>query len=617
MSPASPAASIAPSLPGTPVEGPVEAALARAAAARDRARVRILAPLLLAAIAFAVFREGFEHEFTNFDDVHYIVQNPLVHGFSLDRVKDAFTRFHVFNYNPLHIVSYMVDYELWGLDAAGFFLTSLSIHIAGGILVYFLALHWLRSAWQAFWVASVFLIHPTRVESVAWLSERKDVLSGAFAAASLLLYSKWLDAPPSSGRTKPALLAGSFLAFLLALLSKSQVLLLPLVLLAMDACRRRPLRRALAGKAPFLLLGIVFGAVTIRAHEGEASLGMRLPDAILDPLAALPRYVLDLVAPLRLTPYHDHTQGGFHGALPVALGVCLIALVAAASAASWRRERVLLLGTVWFLALLAPVLGFFKIRVSFADRYLYLAAVGPALAFAHAILSTRRFRGAAAALQGASLIAMALLTMSYLPVFRDSEALWSRVLEAYPGSSLAHSSLAGHLVGKGRFAEAASHYDADLAERPFYETSILGRALLFEEAGDRDAARRLHELAIQHRPGSVLARIHHADFLERGGEHAAAVDVLLGIEPAARNAGLHRRLSEALRGAGRAGDAATAARAAVEMDPHDPRGWLALARAEEALGSLDAARAACTRALEMAPGWKAAEEVLERLGTPR
>jgi tetratricopeptide (TPR) repeat protein len=583
------------------------------AGARTRIRGRVLAPFLLAAVTLAVFQAGLEHEFTNWDDVKYITHNPLVHGLSLERVKEAFTRFHLHNYNPLHLVSYMVDHELWGLDASGFFFTSLLLHIAGGILIYFLALHWLGSTWHSFWVASVFLIHPTRVESVAWLSERKDVLSGLFAAASLLLYSRSLDAPSSASSGRQALLAGSFLSFLLALLSKSQVLLLPFVLVAMDACRRRPLGRSLAGKAPFLLLTAIFAAVTIRAHGGDASSGIVLPDAILDPLAALPRYVAALLAPLHPIPYHDHSAGGFHGALPVALGAFLVAVAIPAAIASWRRERVVLLGIVWFLAFLAPVLGFVKIRVWFADRYLYLAAVGPAIAIAHALVATRRFRVAATALQAASIALMAALTMSYLPVFRDSETLWSRVLEAHPGSSLAHSNLAAHLVGKGRFAEAAEHYDADLAERPFYETSILGRAILFEAAGDRAAARRLHDLALEHRPASVLARTHYADFLERAGDTAAAIDVLLGLDPAARDGALWRRLSDAFRMGGRPVEAVSAAQGAVERDPHDPRGWLALALSREAAGDLDGARAASERALALAPGWEAAGEILERL----
>ena len=600
---------MAPSIPTAMPVRALERGAARGGETGDRTRV--LVPLLLITLTVAVFRGGFEHEFTNWDDVHYIVQNPLIQGLSLDRVADAFTRFHVFNYNPLHLISYMVDHEIWGLDAAGFFLTSLCLHIVAGILVYLLALLWLGSRWQSFWVAAVFLIHPTRVESVAWLSERKDVLSGVFAAASLLLYSKWLDAPDS--RARPALVLGSFLCFLLALLSKSQVLLLPLILLAMDACRRRPPGRSLAEKIPFLLLTLLFAAVTIRAHEGESSLGLRFPDAILDPLAALPRYSMDLIVPWHLVPYHDDTVGTFHGTAYVVVGACLAALAAGACVASWRRERVVLWSTVWFLAFLVPVLGFIKIRISFADRYLYLAAVGPAIAIAWALAGARRFRGATSALQGASVLAMAWLTAGYVPIFKDSAALWSRVLEAYPASSLAHSSLGSHLIGQARFAEAAAHYDADLAERPFYETSILGRALLFEEAGDRAAARQLHELSIQHRPASVLARIHYADFLDRAGDPATALQVLLGIEPAARNGALCRRLSEALRGARRPVDAAAAARTAVELDPHDPRGWLALALAEEESGNVAAARAACERALAIAPGWNLPAEALERL----
>src|SRR5262249_23805276 len=198
-----------------------------------------------------------------------IVQNPLIRGLSPGRIEKAFTSFHVFNYNPLHIVSYMIDYELWGLRPGGFFFTSLLFHILGGVLLYFFSLRWLRSPQGALLVAAVFLVHPTRVESVAWLSERKDVLSGVFGAASLLSYLGYLEVIESRGQARLRIVA-SWLFFLFALFSKSQLVTLPLVLWAMDIWKRRPLGLSLLEKTPFFLLSILFSIITLCAHKGDA-----------------------------------------------------------------------------------------------------------------------------------------------------------------------------------------------------------------------------------------------------------------------------------------------------------------------------------------------------------
>ncbi len=529
-------------------------------------------PLILAGLTLFVFREGSTHEFTNWDDWKYIVENPLIRGFSLDRVWTAFTRFHVFNYNPLHLVSYMVDYEIWGLQAGGFFLTSLALHVATGFIFYFLALNWLRSGTAALLVAALFLVHPTRVESVAWLSERKDVLSGFFGAAALLAYAKHLERIPGDGGPSrrwilPVIV---WLLFLFALLSKSQLVTLPLVLVAMDLCRRRPLRAAILSKGPLFALSAVFSLLTLWAHAGEGSQGISFPESLLVPLAALPRYLLQIVWPTALSPYHDFSPRDFHSPAWVGAGLALLALLALTAWRSLRGDRVWFFAVVWFLAFLAPVIGIVRINILLADRYLYLSILGPLLALASTALAADRARRPMAIAAAVAVSAFAWQTAGYLPVFHDTESLWARVLEVCPGSSMAHSNLGACFRMQGRGAEAALHYDADLAERPYFEESFLGRAIIHAAAGEKEDARRLYETLLEKRSQSVTARIEYADFLDRAGEAEKALEVLLGLDAARANAVYHCKLFDVYRKLKRPLDALEAAHRAASIDPYDP-----------------------------------------------
>jgi len=545
---------------------------------QDR-RQAIIYPLLLTALALAVFHDGTNHQFTNWDDEQYIVNNPLIRGFSLERVWAAFTNFHVSNYNPLHLVSYMVDYEVWGLKAGGFFLTSLILHTVTGIFVFRLALRWLPSPAAAALVAAVFLVHPTRVESVAWLSERKDVLSGFFGVASMLVYARHLDAV---GTRRTFLLVASWSIFLLALLAKSQLVALPVVLIAMDLCCRRPVREAILSKLPFLALSVLFSIITIRTHAGESAAGIIFPESILVPLAAIPRYLVHLLWPVGLSPHYEFSAGSFQGPLPVSAGALILLLITVCAYRSYLGERMWLLGIVWFFAFVSPVIGIFRINIYMADRYLYLAIVGPLLALAATLLRARIPRPAVLAGSLMVITVFALLTTVYASTFRNSETLWGHVLERNPKSSIGHSNLGDTLRVSGRIAEAATHFEEDLAEHPYLEGSFLGRAVIYIEQGDNDSASKMYELLLQRRPQSLVARIEYAHFLDWIGEKEKAIRTLLDMDPLRANAVFYRKLFDLYSDLNRPREALAAARRAHAMAPFDPASLSRLRLAEDA-----------------------------------
>lgn len=589
----------------------------RAAAPVAPTRAWLRSPWLhagaLALLSTVVFQDGLSHSFTNWDDIPYIVDNPIVHGLSWDHLTQVFSGFHLGNYNPLQLVSYMIDYEVWGLKAGGFFATNLLIHTASGTLLYLLLSRVLASPSAGLLGAAVFLLHPTRVESVAWLSERKDVLSGLFGLGCLLVYRTRLEEESRSGAAwrgrALAAYAASVALFLLALLSKSQLLGLPLVLLGLrlaagqtqsgpgarkppDASRPRRAAAALRGVlelAPFLALSALFAGITLCAHGAGASRGVLFPESLTHPLAALPRYLLHSFLPLGLSPYYDPFTQEFATPLAVALGACVLAGLGALAAWAWRRDRTALLGIVWFAAFLSPVLGIVQTQIQLADRYLYLALAGLFITVARLCARTR---APAPALAGAGIaitLAMAATTYGYVPVFRSSEALWTRVLLEDPLCSMANSSLGyQHLLG-GRMDEARTLFDADLSQKPYFEPSLRGRALLYELEGQATEARRLYELLVEKRPQSVLARTEFAEFLAQSGQLEEAARVLGGLEPRNADATYYQKLSSIEARRGRVQEALEAARNAVSFDPSSPEAWQALGVAQGAAGDKEGA----------------------------
>jgi thioredoxin-like negative regulator of GroEL len=398
----------------------------------------------------------------------------------------------------------------------------------------------------------------------------------------MLLYSTHLDA---IGKRRTLLLAASWLIFLLALLAKSQLVGLPVVLLAMDLCRRRSAREALVSKLPFLALSVLFAVITIRTHAGESAAGISFPDSILVPLAALPRYLLHLLFPVGLSPHYEFTAGSFQGPIAVSAGALMLLFITVCVYRSYLGERLWLFGIVWFFAFLSPVIGIFRINIYVADRYLYLAIVGPLLALAATLLRTRFRRPA---LLAGSLMVIAIfsfLTTAYTSTFKNSETLWRHVLAHNPDSSIGHSNLGDTLRLSGRIAEAAAHFDKDLAQRPYLQGSFLGRAVIYIEQGDNGSARKMYELLLERRPHSVQARIECAHFLDWVGEKEEAIETLLEMHPSQANAVYYRKLFDLYSELNQPLEALAAARSAYALAPFDPAAVSRLRLAEEAAAS--------------------------------
>lgn len=470
--------------------------------------------LAAALITFAVFLPALRNGFVGWDDPENILLNQNFRGFGPAQLKWMFTTFHMGPYQPLSWLSYAADHLVWGLNPFGYHLTNVLLHAAGAAVFFLLALRLLSLAsgeesprglaLPAFFAALFFSLHPLRVESVAWATERRDVLCGLFYILAAFWYV--------STRRGEGLLRRNALplaAFLLALLSKGMAVTLPLALLILDIypLRRLPadprrwaepeFRAVWLEKVPYFLLAAVFGAVGYVGQEvgsgitpySQTGLGARAAQILF----ALLFYIRKTLLPLELSPMYQLPAGyGLTGTASLLTAGALAAITAAAFYAR-RRWPAVPAALAAYACMLLPVSGIVKFGdQAAADRYSYLPGLGFALLAGGALLIVRRRLGrkAAAALVLAALLTLAGLTWRQQGFWKDSGTLWSHALELDQNTHQAHNNLAGFLLAKGDFAGAELHYAEALRLNPDYAEAHNNFAGLLARKGDLEGALR-------------------------------------------------------------------------------------------------------------------------------
>jgi len=352
-------------------------------------RPRLLA-LLLAFITFAAFLPATRFVFINYDDNDYVTANPPVQaGLSWAGVKWAFTTWHANNWHPITWISHMADCSLFGLNPGGHHLVNVLFHTANTVLLFVLVLRLTGALWPAAFVAALFGWHPLHVESVAWIAERKDVLSTFFALLALLGYAKYVAAAKIQNPKSKVFFAGSLLAFALGLLAKPMLVTLPFVLLLLDYW---PLQRfslsafrlsLLFEKFPFFLLTALSCMLTFLAQSqvvhgssavmslGSVPLHYRLKNM---PVAYV-EYLWKLVWPAKLAVFYPLAD--IIPPVRVAGAVAVLLLISVVVWRCWRTRPYLPVGWLWFLGTLVPVIGLVQVGIqSIADRYTYVPLIG-------------------------------------------------------------------------------------------------------------------------------------------------------------------------------------------------------------------------------------------------
>jgi tetratricopeptide (TPR) repeat protein len=583
--------------------------------------------LLAVAIAFI---QTAGHEFVNLDDNEYVYENWHVQqGLTIGSAAWAVTSCYALNWHPLTWLSHMLDCQLCGVKPAGHHLTSLVLHAAAAIVL-FLALRKMTSMlWPSAFVAAVFAIHPLRVESVAWVAERKDVLSGLFFMLTLHIYARYTERPSSWGRYVLLLTM-----FALGLTAKPMLVSTPFVLLLLDFwplerwqganrapaatsdCRfpSRSWKSLLIEKLPLFVLTAASCAVTLAAQRSaihtleQRSFATRAANAVVAYVAYLAKMVwptgLAAIYPL---PKDPPSAWQVSAAASVLLGITAVCF------ALRRKRPYLLFGWLWYVGTLVPVIGLVQVgSQSMADRYTYLTQIGLCVSIAWAgadiagvAPSWRGFLAAASALIIAALTICAWQQTSY---WRDGESLWTHTLACTAENPLAENNLALVLSRHGRAEDAAAHYTEALRIKPDFAEAHNNFGLLLADRGQGDAAIKQFSEALDLKPSCAEAHFNLGRiWADRGKTENAIAEYrqALSIKPDYVEAFVN--LGNNLADRGQAAEAIAALRKALEIWPGCADAHYNLANTLAGRGEPDEAIAHYRKAVEIKPDYLEAQ----------
>ena len=513
--------------------------------------------LLIIIATLAVYWQIQEHEFINFDDNEYIYENEHVQqGITLEGTIWAFTAYHSNNWHPLTWLSHMLDVELFGLNPGWHHLINLFLHITNTLLLYFVLRFMTGSIWKSGFVAALFALHPLHVESVAWASERKDVLSTFFWMLTLLGYF-WYVKRPLLVRY---VLVGLF--FILGLLSKPMVVTLPFVLLLLDywplkrlpfesekAIQWRKVSGLLWEKMPFFFFIPISAYFTYSAQTKGGvvktlelfSLGARISNA----LVAYVNYILKMFFPFKLAVIYPHP--GIYSWWQIVGAGFFIMLITVFAVRSMKNKPYFITGWLWFLGTLIPVIGLVQVGMqSMADRYTYIPYIGLFIIIAWGVPDlTRRFRYKRFWLPITALLILLTfmgITWNQVGYWVNSETLYKhsinitsnnfifhallgralldeggrtdegiehyfKAVRIYPDYLEAHHNLAIALDDEGRTDEAIYHYLETLRIDPDFSEGYNNLGIAYIHKGDKNSAIACFRKAVQLNSDNILAKI--------------------------------------------------------------------------------------------------------------
>lgn len=475
--------------------------------------------LLSVAILIVYFQvRGFE--FVNFDDFAYVVKNHTVRkGLSWESIYWAFHSIAIGNWHPLTMVSHMVDVELYGMDAGGHHWNNVLLHVANSLLLFWVLRSMTGSVWRSALAAGLFALHPLHVESVAWVSERKDVLSTFFLMLTLWSYTHYVR------KSKIYWYILTFLFSTLGLMAKPMLVTLPFMLLLLDFW---PFQRIIYGekgnwgkvelnprvlreKTPFLFLTLVFSVVTFVVQKktgGVESLHVYpLFDRVANVIVSYALYLGKTVCPINLSVFYPRPTAWpwwqIFGSL------VLIGLLSWISIRSVKKCPWLFVGWFWFVGTLVPVIGIVQVGLqAMADRYAYIPLIGIFIAFSWSVFEVfNKFqfpRGSMVAFASILLANLMLGSFFQAEHWKNTRTLFENAVSVDPGNYLAHSSLGSDLIQNGEIQRGLSHIRTALQLNPNDSRALYEMGLFFFNTGETDKA-------VHHFSESIKLNPYHAE----------------------------------------------------------------------------------------------------------
>ena len=541
--------------------------------------------LVLVGVTVAAFWPTFGNGFVEYDDPEYVTRNVQVQrGLTWAGVGWAFTTGTFSNWHPLTWITHMADVSLFGMNASGHHATSLFLHVLNTLLLFAVFRKLTGETGRSFWLAALFAVHPAHVQSVAWVAERKDLLSTFFGIATIGAYAAWVR------RRGPARYGFVLLLYAAGLMSKPMLVSLPLLLLLFDywplrrtsgvedAGRRRAWLRLAIEKVPLLLMAAGSSVVTFALQQSGRAvrtldvlpLSARLENAVV----AYVRYLKMLFWPSNLAVFYPHPGNSLSAP---AVTACALVLVAVSVVAIRLRRHApyLFVGWAWFLIALVPVIGIVQVGAqAMADRYTYLSFIGPFVALAWWIPALAgRGQTARTALRvgaAATSLVLAVATFRELRHWRNSETLFLRTLAVTKDNYLAHNNLTNYYNDTGRPAEALTHGLEAVRIRPDYASGYVnvGRSYFLLSRYDEAEKSFRQALDLGSRNGLALNNLAETMLIKGEVREAIALHEKVVAEVPER-AGPRTKLALALLIGGEESRALSELERAVALEPSD------------------------------------------------
>ena len=515
--------------------------------------------LLLVVVTLAVYYPVKDYDFVNYDDPMYVIDNYAIRsGLTWDTVIWSFTGgTEVTNYwAPMTWLSIAFDYHLYGLNAGGYHLTNLILHLANSLLLFFVFLRMAGKFWQSAFIAALFALHPLHVESVAWITERKDVLSTFFWFLTMYVYASYVNHP------RPGWYIALLTSFTLGLMAKPMLVTLPFVLLLIDywpleriktgkpseplsvECGRnsyRSLVYLVVEKIPFFVITVIFSAVTyVFQNEGNALPSLEkitFPTRMENVIISYATYLWQMFWPFDLAVLYPYPQK-----ISAWAAFSAFALLVAVSVLAFRQRRrfpYFIVGWLWYIGTLVPVIGFVVIGSHVrADRYTYVSYVGlfVMLAWGGGSLVRKfpRYRRYLVLFFLSFVLFLAIISRSQLTVWKNSINLFDHCLEVTTANYVAENNLGLALKEKGLVSEAIVHYSNALKINPTFEMAHLNLGVALAEQGKIKAAEKHYLKALELKPDLVAAYCNIGNIRFRSGRIDEAIVYYrqaLGIDP--------------------------------------------------------------------------------------
>ena len=548
--------------------------------------MKIAICIFLAVSTFAVYSQVQDHEFINYDDDKYVTNNEYVKaGFTRDSVGWALTTSYNSNWHPMTWLSHMLDAQLFGPNSKGHHLTNLLFHIANVLLLFLVLLRMTGALWQSGFVAALFALHPLNVESVAWVAERKNVLSTFFWLLTMWAYIRYAQ------KTNLKRYGLVILFFAMGLMSKPMLVTLPFVLLLLDywplrrlqSDRRTAISRLVYEKIPLLVLvaGSVVTTLTVQKMGGALGSLNAFPiqERVINALVSYWLYLQKMIWPGGLAIFYAHPEN----TLSVWKGLAtaaLLALVTTAAIRLARRAPYFAVGWFWYLGTLIPVIQLVQTgSIAMADRYAYVPLIGIFIIIAWGLpelLAKWRLRSRILTIAaGIWISTLMLMTWNQVSHWKNSITIFSHAIEVtdieYPDFLLAHNNLANALLAEGRTGKAISHYKMAINLMPDYAVnhSHLANALFAEQKTEEAISH--FKMAIELMPDYATAHYNLGFALmkeKKTGEAIFHFKMAIQLEP--NNTNAHSNLGNALLAEQKTKEAISHYKIAINLKPDNP-----------------------------------------------